>query len=199
LKNTVYILLILLSAIKCGNQGPNIEGVPLSQSYNNCPEIKYDFGDMITIGDPGERFMIRLPYEWDIQETYSDSLYGIIASNGIESENDPEKFMMISVTGYLTGDSLSTYFRQELNTLKRDKNIIVMEAGEIQLYNDNGYWVKFESNENEHRIMNLVQYIKSEQRNEVYLIQSSVKKSENDEEKICILKKLTDSFELVYD
>ncbi len=91
-----------------------IEGIPVSESYNQCSDEYYDFGDMITIGDPGDKFMIRLPYNWDIQETYSDTLYGIIASNALESLNEPQRFQLISVTGYQTKDPLLSYFKNEI-------------------------------------------------------------------------------------
>ncbi|MCD4722992.1 MAG: hypothetical protein K8S13_24505 [Desulfobacula sp.] len=141
--------------------------------------------------------MIRLPYDWDIQETYSDTLYGIIASNNLEARNNPEKFQLISVTGYQTEDSLITYFKNELRTLKKDKNMKVLDAGQIGFEEEKTYWVRFESLESEHTIMNIVKYIKPEKRNEIYLIQSAVYKTDDFMERLCFLKRLVDSFELV--
>jgi catalase len=154
---------------------------------------------MITLGDPSDKFMIRLPYSWDIQENYSDTLYGIIASNRYEAGNDPEKFILVSVTGYQTTDSLFAYFKKELKTLKKDKSMKVIEVGQMELNEENTYWVKFESDQSGYKIMNIVQYVKSEEKNEIYLIQSSVYKSDDYQTQLCRLKRLTNSFELVYD
>jgi len=197
LRNFLFFFFLVLVAATCKDPGNKIEGIPLSDSYNNCSDEYFDFGDMITIGDPGDKFMIRLPYNWDIQETYSDTLYGIVASNSLEARNNPEKFQLISVSGYQTKDSLFRYFRNELKLLKKDRNMKVLEVGKIGMEDDTSYWVKFESAEAEHTIMNIVKYIKSEGNDELYLIQSTVYKSDDNMDRLCYLKRLVDSFELV--
>jgi hypothetical protein len=176
---------------------PEIAGIPFTQYYNSCPGIEYDFGETITIGDPNDKFMITLPYEWDIQETYSDTLYGMIVTNAPLSENDPEGFLFLSVTGYQTTDSLITYFTSEVSSLQKDKTMDNFEAGKIDFEGTDSYWVKFESIQNDDTILNVVEYIQAEGKNEIYLLQSSVKKTGSFDEKICILKNLVDSFELV--
>jgi hypothetical protein len=188
---------IILTIIAACHHKPEIAGVTQSQYYNSCPEKEYDFGEMITIGDPSDKFMITLPYEWDIQETYSDTLYGMIVTNAPLSENDPEGFLFLSVTGYKTSDSLFTYFKNEVSTLQKDKLMDNFEAGKIDFEGKDSYWVKFESIQKEDTILNVVKYIEAEGKNEIYLLQSSVKKTGSFDEKICILKNLVDSFELV--
>jgi len=197
LKYLLYFISLIFIAATCKDNQNKIEGIPLSDSYNQCSDEYFDFGDMITIGDPGDKFMIRLPYNWDIQETYSDTLYGIIASNTLEVRNDPEKFQLISVTGYQTEDSLLSYFKNELKVLKKDRNMRVLEAGQFILKDNTSYWVKFESIEAEHSIMNIVKYIKPVKEDEIYLIQSTVYKTEDYMDKLCYLKRLVDSFEIV--
>jgi hypothetical protein len=196
LKNLLLTVIILAIIAACHHQ-PEIAGVTLSEYYNNCPEKEYDFGEMITIGDPSDKFMITLPYEWDIQETYTDTLYGMIATNSPLSEDNPDAFLLLSVTGYKTSDSLLGYFTKEVISLRKDKTMKVLEAGKINFNGDDSYWLKFETIENGHTILNIVKYIKSESNKEIYLIQSSVNKTGNFDEKICILKQLADSFELV--
>lgn len=188
------VLLILL--VSC-HRGPELAGVPLTDYYNRCPDQDYDFGETITIGDPNDKFMITLPYDWEIQETYNDTLYGMIADNSTIIGEDPLNFVMISVMGYQTQDSLFEYFRKEVADLEKDKTMKVLEAGKMDFYGRDAYWLKFEAREHDHTILNVVKYIKSATRNEIYLIQSSVNKTGNFDEKICILKKLADSFELV--
>ena len=81
--------------------------------------------------------------------------------------------------------------------MHKDKTMKVLEAGKMNYNDQDSYWLKFETIENGHIILNIVRYIKSEMNKEVYLIQSSVNKTGNFDEKICILKQLADSFELV--
>lgn len=197
IKYLTYLLVFLLIAAKCTDQKNNIEGIPISDFYTNCDEEFIDYGDMITLGDPSDRFMIRFPYKWDIQESYSDTLYGMIASNRYEAGNDPEKFLLVSVTGYQSDDSLYAYFIKEIKNLKKDKTMKLHAVGQMEINEKPVYWIKFESIESDFQIMNLVQYIKSENTNEIYLIQSSVYKSEDHDKKLCELKRFTDSFELV--
>jgi len=197
LKKPFYTILSLLLMMACRPGGPEISGVPLTQYYNNCQINEFDFGETITIGDPNDKFMITLPYEWDIQETYSDTLYGMIATNASLAENNPDVFLLFSITGYKTTDSLLTYFSREVASLKKDKTMDVLEAGKMDFNGKDSYWVKFETVENDNTILNVVKYIKSDLKNEIYLIQSSVNKTGNFDENICILKLLADSFELV--
>jgi hypothetical protein len=196
MKNLQFACILLILLVSCQNR-PELAGVPITDYYNRCPEKDYDFGETITIGDPNDKFMITLPYEWEIQETYSDTLYGMIADNSTIIGEDPLNFVMISVMGYQTQDSLFEYFRKEVADLKKDKTMKVLEAGKVDFNGTDSYWLKFETTEQEHTILNVVKYIKSATRNEIYLIQSSVNKTGNYDEKICILKKLADSFELV--
>lgn len=197
IKNLIYLFVFILIAATCTDQKNKIEGIEISDSYNNCDEDYIEYGDMITIGDPSDKFMIRLPYRWDIQENYSDTLYGIFATNHFEAGNNPENFLMVSVTGYQTNDSLYTYFLKELKTLKKDKTMTVLEVGQMDINEEESYWVKFETDESDFTIINLVQYVKSEINNEMFLIHSTVYKSDDYNNKLCQLKRFTDSFELV--
>jgi len=194
--NLVLIGAVLLIAAKCGYRGETIEGIPITDLYNSCPDEYYDFGEIITIGDPNDKFMIGLPYSWAIQENYTDTLYGITASNMYDAGNDPEKFMMISIYGYHTNDSLFSYFSKEIIGMKKDKNTIVKELGEIEFNNEKSYWVKFENYENDDKLINFVQYIKTPAKSEVYLLQSTILHTENYMEKICFLKQIVNSFEI---
>lgn len=199
MKNLIYLIVFVLIGATCADQKNKIEGIPISEFYNNCDDDYIEYGDMITIGDPSDKFMIRLPYKWDIQESYSDTLYGIIATNRFEARNNPEEFLMVSVTGYQTSDSLYPYFINELKTLKKDKSMKVHAVGQIEINEENAWWVKFETEESDFQIMNLVQYVKSEINNEIFLIHSTVYKSDDYNNKLCQLKRFTDSFELVED
>jgi hypothetical protein len=195
--NFILFAAILFLAAKCGNRGETIEGIPVTESYNICPEDYFDFGKMITIGDPNDKFMISLPYSWAIQENYSDTMYGITASNIWDAGNNPEQLMLLSVTGYQTNDSLVTYFKNEIISLKQDKNIKVKELGKIDIDGHNCYWVKFENDDTGDKLINFVQYIKSYKRNEIYLLHSTVLSTDNYMDRICHLKQLVNSFELV--
>ncbi len=196
MKNLVYILLLFLLAAKCNSGSTNMEGLKLSDSYNQCEPVEHDYGTMITIGDPNNKFMIRLPYSWDIQESYSDTLYGLIASNREEAGDDPAKLVLVSVTGYQTNDSVQEYFRKEIRSLKKDRKMKPLEGGPINFNGQDAYWVLFESKESDQKMMNIVLYIQSVGRNEIYLLQSSVYMTDNYMDRLCDLKQLVNSFEL---
>lgn len=197
MKNLIYIFFLFIIASKCDGPADIIEGIPISESYNNCEYDYYDFGETITLSDHLEKFMITLPYSWAIREALSDTLYGIIASNSFEEEINPEEFILITVTAYKTDNPLLDYVTKEIITLKNDKNIEVLEIGQNIVKEIPSRWVRFEKIENQFNIMNLVQYIKHEEANEIYLIQASVYSNEEAEKKICRLKRFIDSFELM--
>lgn len=197
MKPALYAFLITLMAISCHKGAPELAGVPLTDYYNRCSIDEYNFGEMITIGDPNDKFMVTLPYEWEIQETYTDTLYGMIATNSPLAANDPDNFLMISFTGYQTEDSLLNYFKKEIAALKNDKAMKVLEAGVMDFSGADSYWVKFENIQNSQPVMNVVKYLHAPIKGEIYMIHSAVSKSGNVDEKIAILKKLADSFELV--
>ena len=190
------IIILLLS--KCDHKN-TIEGIPVSDYYNNCEEQTVDFGEIITLGDPNDKFMISLPYSWDISETYNDSVYGIFAANIYNTANNRENLLSISVSGYQTNDSLNLYFRNELLSLKKDKKIKVLEAGEIIFNEQNSFWVLFESDESQMSFMNLVLFLKPENKREVYLIQTLSYKTDNYKDRLCHLKQLVNTFEFVYE
>ncbi|MBC8490768.1 MAG: hypothetical protein H8D45_32525 [Bacteroidetes bacterium] len=191
-----YVSFIFVICSGCVQQNNAIREIPITTYYNNCDAI-IDFGVIITIGDPSDKFMISLPYSWDIQESYFDTLFGIFASNIFETGNDPKKLQSISITGYSTNDSLKVYVEKELTSLKKDTSISVNEMGKTTINDRNGYWVLFENNFKDGDIVNLVVFIKREKSNEIYLIQSSVYKTENFRERICRLKQLVNTFEIV--
>lgn len=192
-------ILILMAAFLtfCTFRGKRIEGVRMTDSYERCEEFAYDFGDIITFGDSNNRFMVGLPYEWAIQDSYSDTLYGIAASNIWEAEENPALFMSFSVTGYSTTDSLRQYFAGELKTLKSDHRIKILEAGETLIKENKSYWVKFVDSENENHYRNLVMFVRSPIRNEIYLIHSMVADGEEADRLLCAMKRLAFSFEIV--
>jgi len=168
----------------------------LSDTYNQCEPVIHDYGTMITIGDPNDRFMIRLPYSWDIQESYSDTLYGMIASNRTEAADDLSKLMLVSVTAYQTTDSVQEYFRKELKSLKKDRKMKSFEGGPINFKGHDAYWVLFESKGYGEKMMSIVLYVKALSKNEIYLVQSSVYKTDNYMDRLCNLKQFVNSFEL---
>jgi hypothetical protein len=142
--------------------------------------------------------MISLPYEWEVQDSYSDTLYAMIVTNHYESKGNPEEFILLMVSVYQTTDSLSQYFRKEVKALRKDRNMKIQEAGRITLEEQPGLWIKFLSKEAESEVMNLVVYIKNPYRkDEIFLIQSSVYHSDKYMNKLCHLKQLVNSFEIV--
>ena len=130
------LLIIIVITISGCHSEKTFEGIPVSDSYNLCNE-DFDFGELTTIGDPGNKFMITLPYNWDIQEVYSDTVYGIFCSNAPDIEDDNSKLMSLSVTGYKTSDPLDIYFIKEIESMKNAAvfNLLIHDVsdGDIEL------------------------------------------------------------------
>ena len=189
-----FLLGILLFG--CKTDRSVIEGVPLTGFYDSCAEY-YDFGQMIKMGDPGDRFFISLPYSWDIREHYSDTLYGVFASNFMSIPIDTADRMSIVVSGYLTDEKLWNYYISELKQLKKDKKINVKETGSTEISGNDSFWIKFSQQLADQKVYNLVVYLKKEYSDEIYLIQSTVYDTQEYDKKFCYLKQVISSFEIV--
>ena len=190
------LLIIIVITISGCHSEKTFEGIPVSDSYNLCNE-DFDFGELTTIGDPGNKFMITLPYNWDIQEVYSDTVYGIFCSNAPDIEDDNSKLMSLSVTGYKTTDPLDSYFIKEIESMKNAAVFNLLETGEITIFEQQCHWLSFELKENETEVFSNVVYIKKPDADEIYLLQTLVYKSGDYKKRICALKGLVETFEFV--
>lgn len=197
--NRSFYLLLGLSLFfiqGCSSSKNKIQGVPISDFFSKCESYNKDFGDLITLGDPNNRFMITLPYSWDIREFYTDTLYGVYASNAMAEVNKPEQFYSLSLTGYESELGLKDYYNKELSILIKDQNTEVWETGSLEIDSKQYPWVLFMI-EGELPIINQVTYIKSEGSSSIYLIQVSVFQEENSRERICEINQFVSSFELI--
>jgi hypothetical protein len=194
------LLAVVLAGLQgCLDRGERIRGYRLSSFFDDCNADSAGFGEMITLGDPGERFLVRLPYAWDVQEVYEDTLYGIMAGNILEAREDIRVMESLSVTAYSSASSLDEYFRGEIGTLKKERGTRIVELGKTTLSGRNARWVMFRSGDKEQSFMNLVAYVRNDKENEIYLLQSTVHRSGNYRGKLCRLKELIASFEIMGD
>ena len=186
--------IIMFTGFQCSNETKLLENIPVSDFIDNCPDEIFDFGDMISVGDPNDRFFIQLPYSWDIRQTYSDSLYGVYTSNYFSIPIPVEDRLAISITGYASEKEMDEYFRDELIELNKGENINVIEKGQTMMMGDYYPWVLFEMPPN---VFNMVYYIKNHDNDEYYLIQTASYDTLNYRKKQCYLKQLVRTFELV--
>jgi len=168
--NLLFLVLIVIVAAKCDNDTNDLKGVPVTDFYDSCLFEDYSFGQMFTIGDPNDKFMIRLPYDWDIRENYSDTVYGMQTGNFLSIPIEQEKRMSFMLSGYTTELSLEEYYLDEFKSLKKDDRINLEETGKTIINGVNAYWLKFVSNE---AVYHLVVYIKHPRLNDIYLLQAS--------------------------
>lgn len=192
--SALVLPLILLSGFQCSNNSKLIESIPETTFIDDCPDVLPDFGEMVTVGDPADAFLIQLPNSWDIRQNFGDSLYGVFASNSLSIPKPPEESLSLSVTGYNTKKELDQYVHDELIGLIKEENIQVLERGTSMFSGNKNPWVLFEI---EPGIFNMVYYIKDHQNSNIYLIQSVSYDTVNYKYKMCNLKHLVKSFELV--
>ncbi|MCD4746736.1 MAG: hypothetical protein K8R58_10600 [Bacteroidales bacterium] len=192
-----FFLAIVLILSACKDRKNRICNYKLSEYYNNCKSEGYHFNDLITFGDPNNKFMISVPYSWDIQENYFDSLYGIVAANNFEAMQNINLLQSISLTGYNSTDSLATYFKSEIKSIINDNKFEIIDLGRMDFKNKDSFWVLFETNEDYGKFINLVLYLKNYKTDEIYLIQTTVYKTKDYKKKICELKFIVNSFEIV--
>ncbi|MCB0807598.1 MAG: hypothetical protein KDC05_17520 [Bacteroidales bacterium] len=189
-------LIVIFLFFGCRTDRPLTEGVPVTGYFDSC-NIWFDFGKMITIGDPGNKFMISLPYDWDIREHYTDTLYTIVAANFMSIPIEMNKRMSITATGYSTDEDSEQYYRKELRQLKKDNSIDVEETGTTLIRGIKCFWLRFVQHVGENKAYNLVVYVKETHSNDIYLIQSTVYDPYQYKDKLCLMKPLIESFEIV--
>jgi hypothetical protein len=143
--------------------------------------------------------MVSLPYDWDIREHYSDTLYTIVAANFMSIPIPLEERMSFSVSGYVTDKDPGSYYLDEIRQLKRDRTVALEETGSTIIADLLCYWIKFTQKVDDHEAYNLVVYVKKPENKEVYILQSIVYSSEKHDLMLCYMKQLINSFEIVDD
>ncbi len=193
-QTAILLALVLLTGFQCSNESKLLETIPESSYINSCPDVVYPFGEMVSVGDPNDKFMIRLPYSWDIRESYGDSLYGVFASNFLSIPKPREDQMSLSVSGYSTTKEIEQYYHDEMIELIKDEQAMVIERGMTMLDGKKNPWVLFAL---QGGIYNMVYYVKDQSSNDIFLVQSVSYDTVNYKSKMCYLKQLVNSFELV--
>jgi len=198
--NKNFRWLILLPVIcwighACVSDKNLIEGIPVTSYYDSCDAFT-DFGELIKIGDPQDKFMISLPFSWDIREHYTDTLYTIVAANFMSIPIEFIDRMSFTVSGYNTDKTLDKYYHDELRQLKKDKSITVEETGPVNISDMNCFWVKFVQQVDELKAFSLVVYIMADKSGDIFLLQSTVYDANNYNDKLCYMKQLVNTFEI---
>ena len=147
---------------------------------------------MVSVADPNRRFVIRLPYSWDIRESYGDSLYGVFASNFLSVPIPVDQRLALSVTGYSLEGELEDYTRDEFLELINDDDSHVLERGSSTFAGQENPWLLFEMRPG---IYNMVYYLLEPGHKDIFLIQSVCYDTVNYKNRMCQLKQLVNSFE----
>lgn len=193
-KLAILLPFLLFTGFQCTNNSKLLEQVPSGDFVDSCPDVMYEFGEMVSVGDPSAKFLIRLPYSWDIRESYSDSLYGVFSSNFLSIPKPMAEQMAVSVSGYESDKTTEQYFRDEVIELVKASDTRVMERGTTMISGLNCPWVLFEMTDG---IYSMVYYVKNPERNDIYLIQTVSYDTVNYKVKMCYLKQLVNSFEVI--
>lgn len=191
--NLIFVIVIIIVGAKCDNDKNTILDIPVTDYYDSCLVDDYSFGQMITIGDPNDKFLITLPYDWDVRENYSDSVYGIQAGNFLSIPIEIKDHMFFMLSGYSTELSLEDYYMNELKSFKKESNINLQETGKTMINEVDSYWIKFSVDE---KVFHLVMYIKHPTLDDLYLLQASAYNTDKYDVKLCHMKQFFNSFEL---
>ncbi|GAB4324849.1 MAG: hypothetical protein Kow00127_17560 [Bacteroidales bacterium] len=187
----VFIAALILSAARCNRLPDDFEAN--SSFADSCSSDAW-FGEMITISDPNESFMISLPYTWDQRESFNDSSYSVFAANFLSIPKKQEEKMAILVSGFNSEMTEEKYAEQEIRALGKEPSIRLLKSGKLTGSDGQRHpWVMFRASGNETGY-HLVNYRKHPTRPEVYFIQLISYDTVNYEDKICRLMVLMNSF-----
>lgn len=194
-------LLILFVAVglalgSCSKKN-RIAGYRVSEFPSLCREEPKPYTGLTTIADPHELFQVKMPYMWDIQELYNDSVYGIIGANLEDAAADIRLLESFSVNGYRSPDSLTAYFIKEIEELKKSTQIRIQSLGTMEFAARDARWVLFETEEKTGVFYNMVIYVKKDNRDEIFLLQSTVYKTDDFMDRLCRIKTLFDTFKFL--
>lgn len=187
------LLLILLFNYACVQQKNRFMSYPLSRFYDQCEPAQTEI-ETTPFLDPGERFSVAIPSKWGIREVYADTMYGIVAANVEEAGQGIDKLLTFSVSAFTWEDSLVKYLRKEIRSMQKDRDFLINELGKINFNGRDSWWIMFETLDSGATFSSVVVYTK--EKDELFLLQTSVLKTEDYRQKLCNMKTLVNSFEI---
>ncbi|MBN3034944.1 MAG: hypothetical protein JW861_05115 [Bacteroidales bacterium] len=191
MKTRWMILIPVLTALcctSCMRKHP-----PLTFGCRPAEEV---FGEVSIWTDPANRFIISIPASWSVREVFSDTIYGIMGVNYMESREDPARLLSLSVTGYHGEGSLADYFSREAAAIREDPASDLWETGWMPAGVDSIPWMLFRMKGQPVPLVNWV-VIRTNHAGEFYHIQATTAEGKDALIRICELSRLTQTFELL--
>jgi hypothetical protein len=183
-----------MAVSKCDRK--KINGVPVTDFYQRC----YPQGDVddsfMTVKDPSNKFEIKIPSVWEVNQNFSDTVYGIFAANFLKGELETNQWMSIAITGYSSEKPLEEYYKDELKLIKKDKTLQIRETGRSKIDGKKSFWLMFDKNDDGYLNSNIVSYLKINETNEVYIIQTTTYDTIDQLDKLCQLKFLVNTIKI---
>lgn len=199
-KKIFYLIFILISSVaSCQDKTEQevtfkVKEVTIENlSVDLLIDCKSDLKVSRTINDSHKIYSLKIPKDWNFEETVTDGLNGIIISKDSSSLN------LIGIVE-IPNDSLSLdqFFQKEFIRAMLDKTgIEIIDAGTAKINGLESYWIFHKSELETEYLWTYLYYAKNNKNNNFYLINTSMFAKGNDSEIQCELRKIVNTFKFI--
>jgi hypothetical protein len=191
IKSILIIKLALLLQVSCNNtfEGYKLEGNFVKNFHDDrLASVKYT--------EPSNMFSINIPYNWDIQEDFTDSIFGVLFMDTLNIADSYENFKSIAITKYTQNKNLEISFKKEISLLKNDANEIILRIGKEKIKTNQSYWMFTNSKFQDDAFYNLTYFLQGGNTQELFLLQATVYATEDYPSVLNELHKYLKTFDL---
>ncbi len=187
IKRKLLILALVFWLSSCNKNSETINNYPISDFIEECKGN--DFHDLKPCENKLSTFQIGIPKMWLV-----DNDSGLAAVDTLSYSKEHE-INSLAVSSHPFRSSIDDYFQSELNGLEQDFKIL--EIGKWKINTLPSRWVITEENYQEKKIINLISYVPNSNNNTIYIINLSIDKSKDYKDRLCNLKSIISSFEVL--
>ena len=173
--NQIFIILILLLFhVSCNK---TIEGFKLEGNFKEGKHNNELISSIYT--DPKSMFSINIPSDWDTQEDFSESLYGVFFMDTLSFAESFENFKSISITKFHANKNLKRSFVNEILMLRNDKNETILRIGKEKIRGNQSFWILTNSSFQDDNFYNLTYYLQKGRSQELFLLKATIYETDN--------------------
>jgi hypothetical protein len=156
----------------------NIEGFQISKDFDDIGSLSVDTS-YFKYSPPENIFSINIPKNWEVQEDFTDTLYGVFFMDTASFYIAIENFQSLTITKHPLNGNLKRTFKKELELIKQYKNDEIIKIGKTKINGTSSFWMLTESKNQDNYFYNLNYFINKKGDQHVFLIQISVYKTDN--------------------